>query len=915
MSIGLIRLEFKVGKMRLAQTKFLCALLSATILSSAQPVFAQQFDYSISDEIVVRGVNIPDEKRATSEIANLLTPEKLERAGDSDIAEALRRVTGLSLSQGKFIVVRGLNERYSNLTLNGSPLPSPEPLRRVAPLDLFPTSVVGTALVQKTFSPEYSGEFGGGLIELRSKSLPDEGFFDIGLSVGLNTVTTARDGLTYDGGDWDWTGFDDGTRDAPRPLAQALSDFPGVAIRAESGVPEATLRTIGASLVNSELRVIQEVSTPVNYGFNLAGGERFDLDNGMSIGFVANAGYGRDFKNKEGRQGDAAIGPNGEAVVRNEEYAFESLTESITSNALIGAGIEFNDNHSLELLGMALRKTTKEARERLGTEELSLGGFDEILISNLEWFENQVWTAQANSEHIFPSLSDLSINLRAAYSEAYRDAPYETSFTYVREDSSIPFRSAIGLGSGASASGFDTRFSRVDDTSFSFGGDALLPLALGSVDVDIKAGGAYKDTERDYVLRQFGFRNDTGLPDNDPLFGQRIDFLLADQNIGEVGAFEFIQVPDLLQPGAYNGQLEVIAGYAGAELQLGPYIRAAVGVRYETSEQIVDNFAIAGFSPIPNAGPETVINEDKFLPAVTVTWNPIDDIQVRGAFSQTLTRPQFQELGAAIFTDTDRDIQVFGNPFLVNTETNNYDARIEYYFGRQQYVTLGGFYKEMTNPIEESLLQTGDDILTTYINAPSAELYGVEAEYEQRFILSDWFKDGWLGAFSETKDLIISANYTWSTSSVGTNGQVTTPIFAGTTVMANTGAASNFFVDGRSLQGQSDHLVNFQIGYEDVEAESRATILLNWSSERIRQVGLIQGANVPNVVERLPVTLDFVYGRTIYFGESGYELQAKVSNILNDRYEATADGASATSVPIDVYDLGVTFSLGLKKKL
>ena len=904
------------------KSTFVKALSSTVAAGAILPAVAQAQDqttdnanFQIADEIVVRGINIPDEKRATSEISNILTEEKLERAGDSDIAEALRRVTGLSLSQGKFIVVRGLNERYSNLTLNGSPLPSPEPLRRVAPLDLFPTSVVGTALVQKTFSPEYSGEFGGGLIELRSKSLPDEGFLEIGLSAGLNTETSLADGLTYDGGDLDWTGFDDGIRDFPDPLAAAINANPGIAIRAESGIDETTLRDIGASLVNSELRVIQEGQTPINHGFTIAGGERFDLDSGASIGLIFNAGYGRDFQRRQGRQGDAAVGPNGEAVERNEMYEFESLTETITSNALIGAGFELDDNHTIEVLGMVLRKTTKEARERLGTEELSFGGFDELLISNLEFFENQVWTVQANSEHIFPGLSDLSINLRAAYSEAYRDAPYETSFTYLREDDTLPFRSAIGLGSGASSSGFDVRFSRVDDQSLSFGGDAVLPLIFGDVDIDLKLGGAYTDNERDYVLRQFGFRNDTGLPDTDPLFQQRIDFLLADRNIGEEGAFEFIQVPDLLQPGAYNGTLEVIAGYAGADFQFGPFVRAAVGVRYEDSEQIVDNFAIAGFSPVPNNVVETTIDDDKFLPAVTLTWNPIEDVQLRAAFSQTLTRPQFQELGAAIFTDTDRDIQVFGNPFLRNTETDNYDVRIEYYFGREQFITIGGFYKDIENPIEESLLQTGDDILTTYINAPSAELYGFEAEYEQRFVLADMFDDGWFGRFGATKDLIVAANYTFSQSSVNTDGDVTVPIFAGTAVNPSTGAASNFFVDGRSLQGQSDHLVNFQIGYEDYEAESRATILFNWSSERIRQVGLIQGANVPDVIERLPISIDFVYGRKVAIGGFPFELEAKVTNILNDDYEATADGANGTSVPIDVYDLGTTFSIGIEKRL
>ncbi|MEO1399087.1 MAG: TonB-dependent receptor plug domain-containing protein, partial [Pseudomonadota bacterium] len=169
--------------------------LSVLMTSVALPFSAAAQDTQIEfdDEIIVRGVNIPDEKRATAEISNVLTDVKLQRTGDADIAGALRRVTGLSLSQGKFVVVRGLNERYSNLTLNGSPLPSPEPLRRVAPLDLFPTSIIRNVLVQKTFSPEYSGEFGGGLIELRTKAVPDESFLEFKTSIGLDLVTTGSD--------------------------------------------------------------------------------------------------------------------------------------------------------------------------------------------------------------------------------------------------------------------------------------------------------------------------------------------------------------------------------------------------------------------------------------------------------------------------------------------------------------------------------------------------------------------------------------------------------------------------------------------------------------------------------------------------------------------------------------------------
>ena len=827
--------------MRKTASRLLTALLATTAFTSvAKAQDADQSDFSITDEIIVRGVNIPDEKRATSEISSVLTPERLERQGDSDIAAALRRVTGLSLSQGKFIVVRGLNERYSSLTLNGSPLPSPEPLRRVAPLDLFPTSVVETALVQKTFSPEFSAEFGGGLIELRSKGVPDENFLTISLSTELDTATTASDGLTYDGGDLDWLGFDDGTRSVPDALQNAIDEFPGVVIRTEGGIPSSQIREIGASLVNSELRVVQENSTPVNSGVNVSGGWRRDLDN-MSLGFVSSLGYDRSFQTKEGQQGTAEIGQNpGEVAGGDSFFDFTSTTEEVLLNGLLSVGAEIGDNHEITLTGLILRKTQKEARIREGADNSSIEG-ELVQFVNTEFFENQVYTGQFRSEHVFPELSDLTVTTRASYSEAFRDAPYETQYGYTFDTNAGQFRSLIGDQGGRSfsASQFATNFSRVDDQSVGAGIDFVLPVDLADIPIDLKAGYAYTDNERDYVFRQFGFVNETGLPNTDPLFFQRIDFLLSDQNIGESGGFEFVEQPDgVSTPGAYTGELTVHGAYFGLDAEITPFIRAAAGFRFETGEQTVDNFFVAAFEPIPNTEVDSVIDEDYFLPAVTLTWNPIENVQVRAGFSQTITRPQFQELGAAVFTDTDRDIQVFGNPFLQNTETNNFDVRFEYYFGREQFITIGGFYKDITNPIEESLFSSGNNINTTYINAPSAELYGLEFEYEQRFFMDDIVNWPWF----QGKDLLISANYTWSQSEVSNDGEVTVPTFLGQQLTPITDSGEEFFVDGRALQGQSDHIVNGQIGFEDPEIGSRLFLLVNWTSERIRQVGLIQGA-------------------------------------------------------------------------
>ncbi|HBS33993.1 MAG TPA: TonB-dependent receptor, partial [Parvularcula sp.] len=201
-------------------------MLAAPTLAAAQDEAqpAAEIDTSsIGDEIVVRGRFIPEPQRATSQVATFLSKEDLARTGDDNAALALTRLSGLNVVSGKFAFVRGLGDRYSSALLNGSPLPSPEPLRRTVPLDLFPAGILDGAAVQKTFSPNYPGEFGGGVIDLTTLRDPGDDYLTLRAGIGANFETTTRDGIFVSGGDLDWLGYDDGTRSTPAPL-QALLD-------------------------------------------------------------------------------------------------------------------------------------------------------------------------------------------------------------------------------------------------------------------------------------------------------------------------------------------------------------------------------------------------------------------------------------------------------------------------------------------------------------------------------------------------------------------------------------------------------------------------------------------------------------------------------------------------------------------
>ena len=241
-------------------------------------------------EIVVTGRRTPNIIQNTPEVISVLSAADIARTGEGDIAGALQRVTGLSVVGGRFVYVRGLGERYSLALLNGSPLPSPEPLRRVVPLDLFPTNILASSVVQKTYSANYPGEFGGGVINLTTKSAPDEPFIAYGFSVGANTETTNELGYTYYGSRSDFTGFDNGARDVPPLLARAFRT--GNPVVEGQNFTRRQIQDITASLANANTNVIQRNrNIPPDFAFDVTGGKTFEISEGFALGLIGAFGY------------------------------------------------------------------------------------------------------------------------------------------------------------------------------------------------------------------------------------------------------------------------------------------------------------------------------------------------------------------------------------------------------------------------------------------------------------------------------------------------------------------------------------------------------------------------------------------------------------------------------------------------
>lgn len=891
-------------------------LLASTALVSAGAAVAQDTG---GDTVVVRGAYIPDEKRDTSEISSVLDAQDYAVQGDADIAAALTRITGITLARDKYVYVRGLNERYSNVTLNGSPLPSPEPLRRVAPLDMFPTALLSSTVVQKTFSPEFSGEFGGGLIGLRTATLPAEDFLEVSVSSGFELGTTMQRGLTYmGGGDDDYTGFDDGTRNLPAPLAAVFGTQ-----RVGNSMPVAQQEEIGRSLVNSPLWVTQRIdNVEPDFGASLSAGKLLAAGANAEFGVLAALGYSNSWTTKEGLTGQGEL--SGDAFAPGVQSERFSTEQEIRTNGLLTLGVDLFDDHEIRFTGLGVRSTLKGAR----TTDVIIGStttggiVDYSRRDKLDWFERQLWMTQLSGDHIFPALNNLSVNWRTSYAEAFRDAPYERQVAYICRPGSFP-GAPVGerspdcdlspdndvydpgyLSYGGRQSDNLTQFSKVEDISRDYGLDLVLPVEVGSMNIEVKGGASWMNQNRDAFVRQFRFTpGSAGIPSE--LLFSRIDYIFADPNIID-SRLRLIETGGLGFPEAYQADLEVMAYYGGLDVQLTDYVRVAVGGRFEDGDQTTDTFN----KTLPDNGViESSLSEDYFLPAATITWNFADDLQLRLGASKTLTRPQFRELAFAEFFDPETEQNFRGNPFLVNTEIDNFDARLEYYFGRDQFVTVGAFYKDMTNPIEEYALQLGDSLASSFLNVPSATLWGFEGEFEKVIPVQAWLGLGgqdWL----EGKDFIFKANYTYTNSEVSADGMVTLAQQATLTdLLPDVRPADGFITDGRMLQGASEHIFNVQIGYRS--DRSSFNILLNYASERIRQVEDLANG-LPAVMEQPPLTLDAVYLRNFEIGGGQYEVGLRLGNLLGEDYEAFQE-ALGVKVPVDTYYIGQSVSISLKR--
>ncbi len=830
-----------------------------------------------SNEIVVTGRRDRNITKSAPQVVSILSSADIARTGEGDIAGALSRVTGLSVVGNGFVYVRGLGDRYSLALLNGSPLPSPEPLKRVVPLDLFPTSVISSSLVQKTYSVNFPGEFGGGVINLTTKAIPKEPFISIGGSIGGDTVTTGQLGYTYYGSKSDWTGFDNGSRNTPPALAAYLASGE----RISSG--NVDTRAIASQLVRAKDVLVQKnTNIPANSSATITAGTSWDVGSDSTLGIIANFGYKNTWRTRDVTQQTSAS-----QDLSQKELDFQRVItdDRIVVNGLLGIGFEFGDN-KLRWTNLYIRDTLKQARIGIGTRQTT-SPIATLQQQDTAWYERQLIDTQLTGE--FKLTPELRLDVRGGYANSQREAPNELSFEYLRTNSpDDPFgafftnRLNNGQRGNATAS-----YSNLNEDLWHGGIDLAYKI---TPDITATIGYAYTDTKRRTERRDFLFSAPSDFPTGIGLF--RPDLLLQPSVINFYG----ISLIDTNEANpVFDAGLRTHAGYAQIQAELTSTLSLNAGVRYETAKQTVTPVQVFTVPTASLAG--TSLDKNYWLPAATLTWQLADKMQLRVNASKTIARPQFRELIYQLFFDPDTNRLYRGNPLLVDSQLYNAEARYEWYFDTDQRVSVAGFFKRIDKPIETFASFSDNLVVTSFANAPKADLYGVELETQKYFNL-DTLSDG---AFWASRRAVLIANYTYTKSKLKVGPDDTVAVFA-----ASSTAATDYFRNGAPLTGQSDHLVNLQIGLEDFDGLSQQTLLFTYASKRVTSRG---ASGQPDIIEQPGIHLDFVARQGVKVAGKEIELKLEIRNITGTKYQEFQQ-SGANKVFFNLYDVGTSGTIG-----
>ena len=821
------------------------------------------------DEVIVEAeasresdAGLLKQRAKAAAVSDAISAETIGKAAASSAADAMEKVTGASITDGKYVNVRGLGGRYVNTQLNGAELPSSDPDKNAVPLDIFPAGLLENIVTSKTFTPDKPGNFTGGSVNLSTQSFPSDLSVSVSASTTYNSEVQYGDILTAEGG---------------------LDQVPGEARR---GVPAVTTSDAGEQQRLNEITqsftpdMTPRLDTaPINQSYSVSFGNGYEVGD-QKIGVVAGGTYGKTVSAvNNGVSGQYVL--NGDvnttdALFPDFELNAESGSVEDTYGGLLGLSYSPGSNNELSFNALVNRSEQSSARSQQGSFPRDLGQGELFVSRALETVERTLYSLQLQGDHLI--LSDgprFRVDWQSSYTNTQQNEPdvrfFNSDVDPAGADTTFNITSAIYPD--------PTRYFR-ELSEFSISNDLNFTLGLGRT--EIKFGGRYLKKDRTLDESRFihatagNVQFDDVNGDPEAYFGDQAGI------IGETSSGRPVfgtYISDLSQASNnFDAQRTVGAGYAMVDAPiLVDGLRVVAGARVEYTDQSVENAVQRD---------EIVVTD--ILPSANLVYAVTENMNVRAAYGRTIARPSFREFAPFNFFDFINNEITNGNGDLDRTVVNNFDLRWEWFTRPGEIFAVSGFLKDFTDPIERTLEPQAVNREVTFENQESAIVYGTEVEGRKRL---DFISPA-------LQYLEIGGNLTLTHSSVSISDDELQQI------REKVPGAD----DTRPLQGQSPFLANFDISYDNPESGTTVSAFYNYFSDRLNT---IERAGTPNQFEEGRHTIDFTASQRIY---GGFSTKLSVKNILNEEFRLiqTFKGQEYEN---NVYQLGRTVSLSFKYDL
>jgi TonB-dependent receptor len=793
-------------------------------------------------------------------IANGISADQIKKSQDSDAAEVIRRVPGITLADGKFVIVRGLSERYNSVLLNGSPAPSFEATKRAFSFDAIPSGMIESIMIYKSPAPELPADFAGACIEIMTKEVADKNEFKISYSSGLVQNTTfSKDFQKYQGGKYDILGFDDGTRDFPKELPSKekmdeLYKWPNTTTyyaRMDS------LQTISRSFnKNWDTHAINPFLDQ-NIAATL---QRRFIAGGVSIGNITSLNYKITNNYNLIRRAEYY---SYDEVNDNVSYAYDFTDKTYVQEASIGLVHNwlfiFGNNQKIGFRNLLNNLGENKTVQRNGIDAYNS---QDVLGTNLKFNQRFIYSGQVEGKHHINNNST-RFNWNSGFSYTSNNDPDNRRFTYTRpinSPDSIPYAYVVDNKPSVYYGGRLTQNLVERDYNLKFDLTQDIYTMFSKHPVQLKAGIFFDFKSRDFATRKIGIVAPRGTNNlhvtslNDP-----VEIIMKDENFyydpvnPKITGFAYKDGTDIVN--TYQAYDELYASYVALKLPVGDFVDIYGGFRMESFNRL-----ITGFYSKEHDSDGKVVNDSldikndtiNFFPSLNINFKLNAKNNLRFSYGKTINRPEFRENSVSYYEDFELNALIYGNPDLTSAIINNFDIRYEWYPTPGELISFSVFYKDFTNPIEMFQIPSG----TKYVFIPFNTEKAVSKRIEFDMRKSLMFLDG-IPVLNSLKHLTLVFNTCLIKSEITTDKS-----YARDSI--------------RVMQGQSPYIINLGLFYNNSDKGFLISLNYNRVGKRIVFAGTPE---IPHTWELPRNSVDLTINKK--FGDH-FEIKMGIKDLIND---------------------------------